>query len=98
MKTGRSDGTYAGAGRAAMDVLSALGPVGILAGKLFGDVLIEVSPLLLRGPKAGGGAVLEDVSLGAYEGRGVLENDGDTLVLMAACGAVGGGRGRGAGP
>jgi len=98
LKTGRSDGAYGGAGRAAMDVLSALGPVGMLAGKLFGDVLMEASPLPLRGPKGGGGAVLEDVSLGAYEGSGVLENDGDTLALMAACGAVGGGRGRGAGP
>lgn len=81
-----------------MDALSALGPVGILAGKLFGDVFIEASPLLLRGPRGGGGAILECVSLGAYEDRGGLENEGDTLAPIAACGTLGGGRGRGAGP
>lgn len=70
----------------------------MLAGKLFGDVFIDASPLLLRGPKGGGGAVLEDASLGAYEGSGALENEGETLALRAACGAVGGGRDRGAGP
>lgn len=81
-----------------MDVLSALGPVGMLAGRLFGDVFIEASPLLLRGPKGGGGAVLRGASLEAYDGRGALENEGETLALRAACGAVGGGRGRGADP
>ena len=85
-------------GRAAIGVLSALGPVGILAGKLFGDVLLEASPLPLRGPSGGGSIALEDVSLEAYKGSGALENDGDTLALRAACGAIGGGRGLGAGP
>jgi hypothetical protein len=70
----------------------------MLAGKLLGDVLMEASPLLLRGPNGGGGAALEDRSLEGYEGSGTLEKDGDTLALRAACGAVGGGRGLGAGP
>lgn len=70
----------------------------MLTGKLFGDVLVEASPLPLRGPRGGGGAVLEGASLGAYEGSGARENEGDTLARMAACGAVGGGRGLGAGP
>lgn len=59
---------------------------------------MDASPLPLLGPDGGGGAVLTFVSRGTYEGRGVLENDGETLALRAACGAVGGGRGRGAGP
>lgn len=75
-----------------------MGPVGILAGKLFGEVFIEASPLPLRGPCGGGGTALEDISRETYGGRGALEKDGETLDLSAACGAVGGGRGLGAGP
>lgn len=59
---------------------------------------MEASPLPLRGPKGGGGIAFEDASLGPYEESGALEKDGDTLALRAACGAVGGGRGLGAGP
>lgn len=70
----------------------------MLAGRLFGEALVEVSPLPPRGPCGGGGTALEEVSLGTYDGRGVLENDGEMLALSAACGAVGGGRGLGAGP
>ena len=101
LKPGLSDGAYGMGGRAAIGVLSAFGPVGMLAGKLFGDVLFEASPLPLRGPSGGGGgggSALEDVSLEEYKGSGALENDGDTLALRAACGAVGGCRGLVAGP
>lgn len=56
----------------------------MLAGKLFGDVLIEASPLPLRGPNGGGGIAPEDASLGVYEESGVLENGGETLALRAA--------------
>jgi hypothetical protein len=49
-----------GVGRGAIGVRSAFGPVGILAGKVFGDVLTEeVLPLPLRGPKAEGAALGE---------------------------------------
>ena len=81
-----------------MGVLSALGPVGMLAGKLFGDVLMDASPLPLRGPDGGGGIAPGGTSLGEYGCSGVLENDGETVALRAACGPVGGGRARGAGP
>lgn len=69
----------------------------MLAGKAFGDVLIDASPLPLLGPRGGGGTALF-ASLGTYDGSGALEKDGETLALRAACGAVGGGRGLGAGP
>lgn len=59
---------------------------------------MAASPLPLLGPRGGGATALGFVSLGAYEGRGALVNDGETLALRAACGAVGGGRGRDAGP
>jgi len=98
LNPGLSDGAYGGAGRGAIGVLSALGPVGMFAGRLFGEVLIEASLLLLRGPNGGGGTAPAEASLGAWKGRGVLENDGETLALKAACGAEGGRRGRGAGP
>lgn len=98
MKPGLSDDVYGGTGRDAIGVLSALGPVGMFAGKLFGEVLIEASPLVLRGPNGGGGIVPTEASLEAWNGSGVLENEGDTLALKAACGAEGGGRDRGAGP
>ena len=71
--------------------------MGIFAGKLLGDVLMDASPLPLRGPD-GGAPGPGSTSLGEYEGSGALENDGETFALRAACGPVGGGRGRGAGP
>jgi hypothetical protein len=59
-----SVGGYIAGGLVAMVVLSALGPVGMLAGKLLGEVIMdEETPLPLRGPK-GGGATLGEVSLG----------------------------------
>lgn len=62
---------------------SALGPVGIFAGKLCGDVLIvEPTPPPLRGPNPEGFA-LGDASRGVYCGRVALENDGDTLTRAA---------------
>lgn len=97
-KLGLSDGGYIGGGRDAIGVLSAFGPVGILAGKLLGDVLIKVAfPLLLRGPSVVGNA-LGDASIGAYCESWALGTDGDALARSAACGATGGGRGFGAGP
>lgn len=45
-KFGRSEGGYIAGGLGAIGVLSALGPVGMLAGKLFGDVLIVIAPAL----------------------------------------------------
>ena len=97
-KPGLSDGGYIEGGRVAIGVLSAFGPVGILAGKLLGDVLIkEALPLPLRDPSAVG-SPLGDVSLGAYCGSWALEKDGDALARSAACGATGGARGLGAGP
>lgn len=63
MKPDLSGGAYGRGGRDAIGVLSAFGPVGILAGKLFGDVLEEASPLPLRGPNGGGGTVLAGKSL-----------------------------------
>lgn len=87
-----------GGGRGAIGALSALGPVGILAGKLFGEVFIEAEPPLpTRDPMVGGSA-LADASLCAYWGSCALEKDGDALARNAACGAVGGTRGLGAGP
>jgi hypothetical protein len=64
LKPGLSGCAYGIGGRGAIGVLSALGPVGMLAGRFFGDVLIEASPLPLRGPDGGGGTVLDDTSLG----------------------------------
>jgi|TARA_R110002003_G_scaffold159_4_gene13757 hypothetical protein len=62
-KAGLSAGGYIGGGRGAIGVRSAFGPVGMLAGKLFGDVLTEeVAPI--RGPSAEEIA-LGDASLGA---------------------------------
>ncbi len=86
-------------GRDAMGALSALGPVGMLAGKLFGDVLTAEGnpPLATRGTKLGG-TVLGDASLWLYCGSCALENDGDALARSTACGALGGIRGLGAGP
>lgn len=56
-KVGLSEGGYMGGGRWAMGALSALGPVGMLAGKLFGEVLIEAGPPLpTREPMLGGSA------------------------------------------
>jgi hypothetical protein len=68
----------------------------MFAGKLFGDVFTVGAPPL-RGPMADEFA-LGDASRGAYGGNGALENCGDALVRNAACGAIGGGRGLGAGP
>lgn len=68
----RSGGGYIGGGLAAMAARSAFGPVGILAGKLFGEVLTEETPAL-RGPKAAL-TVLGDASRGAWGGNGALEN------------------------
>jgi hypothetical protein len=60
-KPGRSDGPYIG-GRADIGfALSAFGPVGILAGRLFGDVFIDIG---LRGI-IDEGTVTGDTSLGA---------------------------------
>lgn len=78
-----------------MGVRSAFGPVGILAGKLFGEVLTGAPPF--RGPRAAPMA-LGDASCGACGGNGALANCGDALARNAACGAIGGGRGLGAGP
>jgi hypothetical protein len=92
----RSGGGYIGGGRGAIGVRSAFGPVGILAGRDFGDVFMEGAPAL-RGPNAAMLAVIV-ASCGAYGGNGALENCGDALGRKAACGAIGGGRGFGAGP
>jgi hypothetical protein len=79
-----SDEAYGGRGLATIGVLSAFGPVGILAGKLFGDVLTaEAPPLPPRGPN-GGAAALGDASRGLYCGRVALETDGDTFSRSAA--------------
>jgi hypothetical protein len=95
-KASRSCGGYIGGGRGAIGVRSAFGPVGMFAGKLFGEVFTaDVPPL--RGPLAEEFA-LGDASRGVYGGKGALENCGDALVRNAACGATGGGRGLGAGP
>ena len=52
------------AGLEAIGVLSAFGPVGILAGRLVGDVLsVEAAPTLLRGPR-GAGIPVGEASLG----------------------------------
>jgi hypothetical protein len=48
-KAGRSWGGYIGGGLGAIGVRSAFGPVGMFAGKLFGDVLTMGAPPL-RGP------------------------------------------------
>jgi hypothetical protein len=85
-----------GGGRGAICVRSAFGPVGILAGKLFGEACIEAGTPTLRGPKPE--FVFEAASCGACGGNGALGNCGDALVRKAACGAIGGGRGLGAGP
>ena len=70
----------------------------MFAGKLLGEVLSVGPPTLpLRGPNVEG-AALGDASLGVYGGRVALENEGETLARRAACGAVGGARGLGAGP
>jgi hypothetical protein len=95
-KPSRSGGGYIGGGRGAIGVRSAFGPVGIFAGKLFGEVLAGAAPPL-RGPRAEAFA-LGDASRGAYGGKGALENCGDAFVRKAAWGAMGGGRGLGAGP
>jgi hypothetical protein len=79
-----------------MGVRSAFGPVGMFAGKLFGEVLTGAAPPL-RGPRVEE-FPLGEASRGAYGGKGALENCGDALVRKAACGAIGGGRGFGAGP
>lgn len=92
----RSEGGYMVGGRGAIGVRSAFGPVGILAGKLLGEVLVGPKPAL-RGPCAGLFAFGEG-SRGAYGGNGALENCGEVLLRKAACGAIGGGRGLGAGP
>jgi hypothetical protein len=91
----RSGGGYIGGGLGAIGVRSAFGPVGILAGKLFGEVLTEAPPL--RGPRAALVA-LGDASRGACGGNGALANCGDAFARNAACGPIGGGRGLGAGP
>lgn len=93
----RSEGGYIGGGRGAMGVRSAFGPVGILAGKLLGEVLTAETPAL-RGPRTAAEFALGDASRGAYGGNGALENCGDVLLRNAACGAIGAGRGFGAGP
>jgi hypothetical protein len=68
----RSGGGYIGGGLEAMGVRSAFGPVGILAGKLFGEVLTEET-LPLRAPNDAL-MVLGDASRGAWGGNGALEN------------------------
>jgi hypothetical protein len=79
-----SDDAYGGRGLAAIGVLSAFGPVGMLAGKLFGDVLTaKAPPLPPRGPN-GGEAALGDASRGLYCGRVALETDVDTFARSAA--------------
>ena len=98
VKLGLSNGGYIGGGRGATSALSALGPVGILDGKLLGEVWIEEAPPLpLRGPRAADIA-LGDASLGANGGCGFRGKDGDTFARSTACGADGGTRGFGAGP
>jgi hypothetical protein len=95
-KASRSWGGYIGGGLGAIGVRSAFGPVGIFAGKLFGDVLtMGAFPLRVPATKE---FALGDASRGAYGGNGALENCGDVLLRSAACGAIGGGRGLGAGP
>jgi hypothetical protein len=94
--TGRSEGAYMGGGRGAIGVRSAFGPVGMLAGKLFGEACMEEGTPPLRGPNPG--FELEATSCGTWGGNGALGNCGDALVRKAACGAIGGGRGLGAGP
>lgn len=70
----------------------------MFAGRLLGEVLITGPlPLTTRGPNVEG-AALGDASRGVYGGRVALENEGETLALRAAWGAVGGARGLGAGP
>ena len=70
----RSCGGYIDEGRADIDpgALAALGPVGILAGKVFGEVFVDELPpgpvLPLRGPSCGGiapGEESRDTSLAA---------------------------------
>jgi hypothetical protein len=94
-KEDRSGGGYIGGCLGAIGVRSAFGPVGMLAGKLLGEVPTEAPAL--RGPKPALMA-LGDASRGACGGNGVLANCGDALARNAACGAIGGGRGLGAGP
>ena len=57
-KPGRSEGGYIGDWRATIEfALSALGPVGMFAGKLLGDVFMVNAltlPLPPRGPPTGG--------------------------------------------
>lgn len=85
-------------GRGAMDVLSALGPVGILAGRFGGDVLTaEGIPLPPRGPRGAGGT-LEGVSLGAYCESVARGMEGEAFARNAACGTVGGTRDLNDGP
>jgi hypothetical protein len=66
-KPGRSGGGYIDEGRAAIAfALSAFGPVGILAGRAFGDVFSDKAlpfPLPLRDP-IGGGIAPGDASRG----------------------------------
>jgi hypothetical protein len=83
-KLDRSDGGYIGGGLGANGALSAFGPVGMLAGKLLGEVLFaDVFPLPLRGPNDGR-APLGDASLGVYWGRVALEKDGDAWARNVA--------------
>lgn len=81
--------------------LSAFGPVGIFAGRDFGEVLMDRGPppmLLLREPM-GVGIALGDESRGAsretYGRCAGLGNEGETL---GRSGPVGGGLLRAAGP
>lgn len=91
-KGGRSGGACTG-GRATIRlVLSAFGPVGMLMGALFGEVLIDIG---FRGPI---GIAVGEASLAVKGTCAGLENDGDTLDRSTACGPVGGGRPRAAGP
>ena len=86
-------------GREDMGALSAFGPVGMLAGRLFGEVLTEEGkpPLLTRGPKLGGTA-LGEASRWVYCGSCALAKEGDALARSAAWGPLGGTRGLGDGP
>lgn len=72
--------------------LSALGPVGMLTGRLLGEVLNDMACL---GPE---GTAPGDASLGAYGAATGLTNDGDRFERSPACGPVGGARTRGANP
>lgn len=63
-KFGLSAGGYIGGGLGAMGVLSAFGPVGIFAGKLFGEVLTANAPPLADLMEEFEGVTVPEFSLG----------------------------------